>query len=207
MTTQDYLTTYQTHKEIFENFFKENAKMYWKIWTQHNIDGISYDKLASLYNYSKSSIKNINDRVEHFLGNPTYQNDDNDFLSKILSGSINYPNEFVGIVNSLSLNAYKIWLETIYLYQNNMELEIPRNHILYFSSQYKNTDRRRALFEELRQLKIQLANKNEIQAFSKINDNKGNMEFKFTEECLDYIDPLRHLLKLLISTEDYKKNG
>ena len=59
-----------------------------------------------------------------------------------------YPNEFIyGYgANTLSLNAHNIFLEAIYLYQHNLELEIPRNHIRSFSTQYKNTDRRSKLF-------------------------------------------------------------
>lgn len=36
----------------------------------HNTENVSYDKLALQYGYVKSSIKNINDRVETFLDNP-----------------------------------------------------------------------------------------------------------------------------------------
>lgn len=196
MTTQEYISTYQANKENFEKYFKENAEQYWKLWKLHKIDHVSYDKLASQYNYSKSNIKCITDKVAAFLDNPVLKDENDDFLSKDLSGSLMYPNEFIGKIH-LSLNAHKIWTETILLYQKVMPLEIPRNHIILLSTQYKNVDRRNNLFEELRQLKIKIDENEEIQAFTKVNDNHGNMSFEFTDECLNYIDPFRQFLKYL----------
>ena len=202
MTTQDYIFAHETNKDLFDKFFGQDAERYWKIWELHNIDGVSYDKLAYQFDYSKSSIKNINDRVIALLNNPTLKDEENEFLSKLLSGSVMYPNEFIGSKTSLSTNAHKLWFETIFLYQNGMKLKIPRNHILYLSTQYKNVERRNKLFDELRQLKIKIDDK-EFFAFTKVTSNNGTMEFEFTEECLDYIDPVRRLFNYLRLSDEY----
>lgn len=57
-----------------------------------------------------------------------------------------YPDTFIVGANSLTLNAHKIFMEAIYFYQHGLELEIPRNHIMSFSTQYKNTERRSELW-------------------------------------------------------------
>lgn len=196
MKTQRYIEKYENNIGRFENFFGDDAKLYWKIWELHNVDKISYDKLAFQYGYVKSSIKNICDRVERFLDNPSMREENNISLEG-LAGSIMYPNQFIHSygVNTLSLNAHKIFLETIYLYQYGLNLEIPRDHIMSFSTQYKNTDRRSELFEELRNLQIGIGEREVIKVFAKVDDNKGTMIFEFTEECLDYIDPWRYFLK------------
>lgn len=194
MTIQEYINIYDSNKELFNKFFGQNSQQYWKIWKLHNVDGVSYDKLAHQYNYSKSTIKNINDRVKDFLDNPEIIDKNKDFKSKLSEKPVMYPNEFMRGKVFLSSTAHKLWLETIYLYQNFMKLEIPRHHILDLSPQYKNIDRRTQLFEELRQLKIKIDDKKEVQAFNKIIDNKVNMEFEFSDDCLDYIDIFRRIL-------------
>lgn len=196
MKTKSYIKKYEDNKGRFEIFFGDNAKLYWKIWELHNVGKISYDKLALHYGYVKSSIKNICDRVEGFLDNPRMREEKNISLEE-LAGSIMYPNKFIyGYgANTLSLNAHKIFLETIYLYQHGLNLEIPRDHIMSFSTQYKNTDRRSELFEELRNLQIWIGEGEIIKVFTKVDDNKGAMIFEFTEVCLDYIDPWRYFLK------------
>lgn len=194
MKIQSYIEKYGNNRERFEEFFGDDAKLYWKIWELHNVDNVSYDKLALQYGYVKSSIKNINDRVESFLDNPRIR-EENGISLEELTGSIMYPNKFIYGANTLSLNAHKIFFEAIYLYQYGLKMEIPRNHIMSFSTQYKNTDRRSELFEELRKLQITVGEGEVIKVFAKIDDNKGSMKFEFTEECLDYIDPWRYLLK------------
>lgn len=200
MNTQSYIEKYENSKEEFVEFFGDDAKLYWKIWELHNIDNVSYDKLALRYGYAKSSIKNINDRVKNFLDNPRLRGGNNVSLEE-LTGSIMYPNEFIyGYgANKLSLNAHKVFLETIYLYQHGLKMEIPRNHIMAFSTQYKNTERRNELFEELRKLQITVGNDHVIKIFAKVDDNKGSMKFEFTEECLDYIEPWRYILKHIVA--------
>ncbi len=141
-------------------------------------------------------METIRDDSENFLDNPRIR-EENIISLEELTGSIMYPNKFIyGYgANTLSLNAHKIFLETIYLYQHGLKMEIPRNHIMLFSTQYKNTNRRSELFEELRELQITVGEGEVIKVFANIDDNKGAMNFKFTEECLDYIDPWRYFLK------------
>lgn len=198
MQKQNYIIKYEKNKEDFKEFFGKDAELYWKIWELHNIENISYDILARHYHYAKSTIKNFNDRVEQFLDNPRKREVDNDILLEELTGSIMYPNQFVFGTNKLSLNAHKIFLEAIYLYQYGMELIIPRNHIMSFSTQYKNIERRRELFEELKELQITVGTGEVIKAFAQIVDEKGTMKFEFTEDCLDYIVPLRYILKYIV---------
>ena len=202
MKVQSYIKKYEDNKGQFDNFYKENAKLYWKIWKLHNVDKISYDKLAFQYGYVKSNIKNICDRVERFLDNPRMR-EENSILLEELVGSIMYPNKFISSYggNALSLNAHKLFLETIYFYQHGLNLEIPREHIMSFSTQYKNTVRRRELFEELSNLQIWIGEEEVIKVFAKVDDNKGTMIFEFTEACLDYIDPWRYFLKKIAIDE------
>ncbi len=198
MNVQSYIQKYEDNKGQFVNFFEENAKLYWKIWKLHNVDKISYDKLAFQYGYVKSNIKNICDRVESFLDHPRMR-EENSIMLEELVGSIMYPDIFMTsyAVNALSLNAHKLFRETIYFYQHGLKCEIPREHIMSFSTQYKNTIRRRKLFEELSNLKIWIEEEEVvvIKVFSKVDDNKGTMIFEFTDACLDYIDPWRYFLK------------
>lgn len=211
MQKQSYIIRYENNKEDFKEFFGKDAELYWKIWELHNIEKISYDILAHHYHYAKTTIKNFNDRVEEFLDNPRKRESENDILLEELTGSIMYPNEFICGANKLSLNAHKIFVEAIYLYQYGMELKIPRNHIMTFSTQYKNIERRRELFEELRVLQITVGTGEVIKAFTQIDDEKGTMKFEFTEDCLDYIDPLRYLLKHIVAgglfKESFASNG
>ena len=73
MKTQSYIEKYENNKGLFEDFFGDDAKLYWKIWELHNVGKISYDKLALHYGYVKSSIKNICDRVERFFKEYCYR--------------------------------------------------------------------------------------------------------------------------------------
>ena len=149
MKTKSYFKKYEDNKGRFDIFFGDNANVYWKIWELHNVNKISYDKLAFQYGYVKSSIKNICDRVERFLDNPRMR-EENTISLEELAGSIMYPNKFIhGYgANTLSLNAHKIFLETIYLYQYGLMLEIPRDHIRPRSKPGTTTNRQRELVDE-----------------------------------------------------------
>lgn len=204
MEKQSYISKYENNKEIFEQFFRQEAKLYWKIWKLHNVSNVSYDKIAYQYKYVKSNVKYINDRVEKFLDNPKVKSQTEEHTVEEMIGKIIYPNEFIGVViNILSGDAYLLFLTSIYYYQHNWELQIPRKLIMSISIQYKNIARRMELLKELTALQINVDGREKIKAFDKIEDNKGNIKFEFTEECLDYIDPMRHLLKWFISSKLY----
>ena len=155
MKKQSYISKYEDNKELFEQFFGQEAKLYWKIWKLHNISNVSYDKIAFQYGYVKSNVKYINDRVEKFLDNPKVKSRNQEYLLEEMTDKILYPDAFLCVVVTiLSGNAYKVFLTTIYAYQHGWELQIPREFIMSISTQYKNLARRTELFEELRSLII-----------------------------------------------------
>lgn len=198
MKRERYFEKYEENIELFNSYFKENAKIYWDIYKEHYLGNISCYNVGRIYSYSESSVRNILRRVEMFLDLPGEKVRELDYPIVELAGNIWMPKEFIHAFYSLSLNANKIFREAIFLYQNGMGEMIPRSHILFYSTQYKNVNRRTVLCDELRELKITLRNGTIIKVFDYIEDIKGTLRFKFTEESLSYIDPLLYLYQRVL---------
>ena len=188
MNKQNYVQKYEHYKEDFKKYFDKKAEMYWKIYTLHYVEDVSYGKLAVFYDSAPNTIKNIVSRVEEFLDNPEGKMKEMGYSYNDLEGYIYIPNEFVFGCYSLSTNANNIFTEAIFLYQNNMGNIIPRERILSYSTQYKNRRRRQGIFEELNGLQIKIKSGTYIKIFENIEDVEGAMHFEFTEECQKYID-------------------
>lgn len=189
---------YEENVEVFNMYFKGDAKVYAAVYRDYCIDNMSYEKIGMIYKYAKSTVRNIIQRIEEFLISPEEKLMELDYSVEELAGDIWMPNEFICGCYILSLNVKKVFIEAIYLYQNGMREIIPRSHILSYSTQYKNSERRTALCNELRKFKIMIRNGEGIKVFDSIEDEKGRFRFRFTEECLNYIDPLLYMSKVIL---------
>lgn len=187
MKKQEYIKKYEEYRDLFKEYFNENAELYWEIYKFHYSLNYSYEELEEKYPYSVSTIKRILKRVESFLERPEEKIGEMDYSIDKLTGEVMIPKKFIDGFYSLSLNARKILYESIYLYQNGMKLKIPRSHILSFSSQYAIINRRTVLFDELRNCQIILRDGKVIKIYETLKDDKGSMRFEFTKESLELI--------------------
>lgn len=187
MKKQEYIKKYEEYRDLFKEYFNENAELYWEIYKFHYSLNYSYEELEEKYPYSVSTIKRILKRVESFLERPEEKIRGMDYSIDKLTGEVMIPKQFIDGFCSLSLNARKILYESIYLYQNGMKLKIPRSHILSFSSQYAIINRRTVLFDELRNCQIILRDGKAIKIYETLEDDKGSMRFEFTKESLELI--------------------
>ena len=211
MDKRNYIKEYEKYSGLFKKHFGENADIYWKMYLNYHVDHISYDKLGILHNISKTTVRNILKRIESFLQDPWKIMREVDYSIKLLDGNIYMPNEFILGYRGLSFDADQVFHEAIYLYQHGMYQKIPRSHVLWYSTQYKNVDRRTALIEELRNCSIFLRSGESVKIFDKIEDEKGAIRFEFTKECLEYITPFYYSVKGLMEQEkkesNYKRNS
>ena len=151
------------------------------------------EEIAEEYSYSVSSVKRIVRRAQVFFENPSDKTMEIEYDLNDLTGEIYFPNAFWKAHFKLSLDADKLFMETIYLHQHGFPNRIPRSRILQFGSQYKNVSRRRKVFDELRELQVDLPDDKCITVYDEIKDNKGAMSFQFTDDALKYIDLRRWL--------------
>lgn len=188
---------YEKYKDLFDDYFKENAEEYWQMYKEYFTGNYTYQTLSEKYFYSEETIKRIIRKVKDFFENPLGKVSQLDYIISDLKGSVMLHKEFIEGQGYLSLNANKLLLESIYLYQNGMSLRNPRSRIIDLGRQYVNVSRRAELFDELRNLEIRLPKGNCIKVYEMIEDEKGVMKFVFTEDALCYIDPLYTLIMQL----------
>ena len=183
MIKEDYFSLHNKYEEEFKSYFKNNAEDYWKMYTLHYKNNISFDKLGMYFSCSKDTVRNRLEQIEEFLDNPEK------FIVKENIDVLFMPNEFIHGYYSLSYNAERIFRMAINICQSKNNLNIPREKLLNLSPQYKNVNRRTIILDELRELKILLKNGDIITIFKSIEDCKGNIKFKFTSEAYDIIMP------------------
>lgn len=189
MYKQENLEKYEENRDLFEQFFGENATTYWEIYKYHYVDKISYDRIGKCYHYSATTVRNIIHRIEEFLDNPEAAIAELDYPIEALDGDIWMPKEFINGFYSLSICANKIFCEAIYLYQHGMIQKIHKSHILFCAAQYRDSKRRATLCDELRDFQIVLRDGRCIKIFESIEDDRGALRFEFSQEALNYIDP------------------
>lgn len=189
MCKEKYFKLYNEHSDLFKSYFGMDAKEYWGMYKNHYEDDISYEKLSIKYNCAATKIRNILNRVEEFLDAPDEKMWEKDYSIDDLCGEIWMPNAFARGYYSLSRAANLIFHEAVYLYQHGMKQQIPRSRIIAISPQYKNVERKKALFDELYKFRIYIKDKGDIKIFDQIEEHKGGIYFEFTEETINYINP------------------
>lgn len=190
----DYIEAYNSWEDLYQAYFGENADVYWEIYQKHECkERISYDKLSMIYCYSATKLRNIVYQVKEFLDDPQGKMMKTDYPCSVLyDKQIRMPTLFIGHY-SLPLMENKLFHEAICLYQNLFPLWIPRSHILEYGKQYVNANRREKVYQNLRDLKI-YTTKGTIQIFERIDADKTGMSLAFTDQALEYIDPVRYIM-------------
>ena len=199
MKKRNYINLYNENKEQFNTYFGDNSKLYSKICLSHWKDQITFEELSEQSNYSISQIKRIITNVEEFLLNPSLHLEGMKGSINDLRGEIRMPNAFIrGKQNPfLSLVAHKIFDLCIYWYQNKESDKIPVSYIISMSPQCIRYDRRKIFLDELSKFHILLENSENLKIFESINEVNSFITFKFTEDCLNYIDPIKAFFKVL----------
>lgn len=194
----EYMEVYAAFKNLFDAYFGENAAGYWEIFKKYEYEeNMSYEKLAILYHYSATKIRNIVHQVKQFLDEPLNKLAQKDYsISALHDKECRMPNLFIRGYYSLPLTEGKLFNEAVCLYQNLFPLWIPRSHIMACGRQYANLDRREKLCKNLRKFKI-YTEEGVIKIFDKFDRDKDGIVFAFTEQALDYIDIYRYMTRLM----------
>ncbi len=187
------------HESGFRKYFGEDAEEYLEIYRMRCVEGLSYEMIAEKVYSSKSSIRRRITEIDAFIECPEEKVKQRMYMLEELDGSYLMPNDFIEGFHSLSLNANKVFAESIYLYQHRMESKIPREHLIRYSSGYCNVARRRELVKELERFHILLRSGECIKIYKEFIDIKGTMQYEFTFEALKYIefDPFKRLMIFL----------
>ena len=211
MDKTKYFERYQKYREVYEKHFREDADIFWKMYWKHHREGVTYEKLGDEYGYSQSTLRRIFRRIEDVLDNPErYVLEDSHQIN--LSGSVMFPNAFLDAKYRLSSTADGLFVDAIrhqqcyrfsvMEYREDSWIRISREQVLKHSSQLKNVERRRRVFEELKAFRITLKDGKSIKVFEDVEDQGGSMVFRFAEECLDYVDCWRWIRKELGLTSE-----
>lgn len=191
-----YFRAYRQHEELFCLNFKDRAESYWGIYSDHYVNGLTYEELAEKYYYSTNSIYKIIRNVEEFLHAPEENiYDSHVWINYVLSREVEMPEVFTNRAGS-SVGEHKwFWIYgmLLNLYKNKRPLCIPKAVIKRVKAQYKNSDRMSRLIEDLRGLVFYLKNGENVKVFERIDADQKVIKFEFTDHFLWYIWPLRFI--------------
>ena len=205
MENSNYIKLYKENENLFNKYFGDKATIYSELCLCHWREKTSFEALSEQYNYSVSQVKRIISNVQEFLQNPIVHLEEMKGSIHDLNGEIRIPNAFIYGKYNLSAIAIDIFDLCIYWFQHKITNKIHVSYLVSMSAQLKNRTRRKKYIDELSNFSILLQSGENLKVFKTIIEEDFFLKFEFTEECLDYIDPVRAFFKTLIDFHSNKK--
>ena len=180
-----YRKGYYEYQSMFQDYFKENAQLYWNVFTTYHQTQDSYLKIKNKYNLSSTyHVYYICNVVKEFIENPekylhlkweSFETDETNLKIKQLE--LHGHKKIVELTRNIL--QYKI--------QYSLGMELPIYEIIRFYPSFKNQDRRFNICNKLKKI-IAVINGVHVLVFDDVYDDKatGKLCFTLTSKFQEY---------------------